>query len=301
MLRWRLTLGTLLVAALVALGWADYDADIPGIWLAPVLLVFGVLAIQELLQFADAAGMHPSAWAAKCGTLLVLVSPWMGWFCMLENPSSYESHPLAAMALCWTVGAVPAAVLLVFLAEIIHYREPGGVVANIAAAIFMVIYVGLMLSFAVQLRLDFGIGALASLIIVVKMCDTGAYFVGRLIGRHKLAPRVSPGKTIEGSIGGLVVAVLASYATFSWLVPITTPRYLDLPIAAPGGWLIFGLLVGVAGMIGDLAESLLKREVGKKDSSTWMPGFGGVLDMLDSVLLAAPVAYLCWALGLVGR
>ena len=66
-------------------------------------------------------------------------------------------------------------------------------------------------------------------------------------------------------------------------------------------FLLFGLLVAAAGMLGDLAESLIKRDVGCKDSSTWMPGFGGVLDILDSVLLAAPVAWICWAMGLVGR
>jgi phosphatidate cytidylyltransferase len=71
--------------------------------------------------------------------------------------------------------------------------------------------------------------------------------------------------------------------------------------AAPAwGWLAYGLIVGVAGMLGDLAESLIKRDLGRKDSSDWMPGFGGVLDVLDSILFAAPVAYLCWALGLVG-
>ena len=69
---------------------------------------------------------------------------------------------------------------------------------------------------------------------------------------------------------------------------------------APGGWLVFGLAMGIAGIVGDLAESLLKRNVGVKDSSSWMPGFGGVLDILDSLLLSAPIAWLCWALGVVG-
>ncbi len=68
----------------------------------------------------------------------------------------------------------------------------------------------------------------------------------------------------------------------------------------PAGWIIFGLLMGCVGMLGDLAESLLKRDVGCKDSSAWMPGFGGVLDILDSLLLSAPIAWLCWSLGIVG-
>ena len=112
-----------------------------------------------------------------------------------------------------------------------------------------------------------------------------------------MAPSLSPNKTIEGAIGALVVACLTSWATFRWLLPSPTgPEVAGEPSQ---GWVLFGLLIGVAGIVGDLAESLLKRGAARKDSSDWMPGFGGVLDLLDSVLLAAPVAYVCWALGLV--
>ena len=109
-----------------------------------------------------------------------------------------------------------------------------------------------------------------------------------------MAPLISPGKTIEGALGALCFACLAS-----WIMICRV-----LPRANPGpwwGWIAFGLLVGAAGMVGDLAESLLKRDVGRKDSSNWLPGFGGVLDIVDSLLLSAPVAWFCWASGLVGR
>ena len=99
---------------------------------------------------------------------------------------------------------------------------------------------------------------------------------------------------IEGSAGGLAFACLGSWAAFHLLVPLG-----GRPNAPVWGWLAYGLLVGTAGMLGDLAESLLKRDLGRKDSSTWMPGFGGLLDVLDSILLAAPVAYLCWAFEMV--
>ena len=78
------------------------------------------------------------------------------------------------------------------------------------------------------------------------------------------------------------------------------PPYVEQLPGQPSGWFIFGLLMGSVGMLGDLAESLLKRDVGCKDSSAWMPGFGGVLDILDSLLLSAPIAWLCWSLGIVG-
>jgi phosphatidate cytidylyltransferase len=124
------------------------------------------------------------------------------------------------------------------------------------------------------------------------MGDIGAYTVGRLIGRHKMSPAISPGKTIEGGLGALVFACAGAWASFRWLLPPATPWVADW------GWLVFGLLMGIGGMVGDLAESLLKRDAGVKDSSTWMPGFGGVLDLLDSLLLTAPLAWLCWINGI---
>ena len=160
------------------------------------------------------------------------------------------------------------------------------------------VYVGGLLSFAVQLRVvgseNVGLWALVSLIAVVKMNDIGAYTVGRIFGRHKLAPKLSPGKTWEGVAGGVLFASGTAYFIFAWLVPVAegSPSW---------GWLAYGILLAAVGTVGDLAESLLKREAGRKDSSTWMPGFGGVMDLLDSLLAAAPVAYGCWVAGLFGR
>jgi phosphatidate cytidylyltransferase len=157
-------------------------------------------------------------------------------------------------------------------------------------------YVGVLMSFVVQLRNLFpderGLYALVSLITVVKLSDIGAYTVGRLIGKHKMAPTLSPGKTWEGAAGGVLFSCVGSYLIFcAWLN--TGMVFHDW------GWFPFGIAMAVSGMVGDLAESLLKRDAGRKDSSTWMPGFGGVMDLLDSILLAAPVAYLFWAAGWV--
>ena len=145
-------------------------------------------------------------------------------------------------------------------------------------------YVGLLLSFAIPLRLVGGMTALAAMLVAVKMCDTGAYTVGRLIGRHKLAPVISPGKTIEGAIGGILFAS-ASTCGLLYLLGLP-PRW--------GAWIVFAAVMAVVGILGDLAESLFKRDMGRKDSSGYLPGFGGFLDLLDSVLIAAPVAYLLW-------
>jgi phosphatidate cytidylyltransferase len=244
-------------------------------------------ATHELLGLLSAANIRPAAWIVYLGNLWLVLSRWATL--RLDSNSQLVINE-AAMVIAATIFAV-------FLVDLFRFRKPGGNLGNLAGAAFALFYVGLMLRFAIYLRL-ISIGAFASWIIVTKMCDTGAYTVGRLIGRHKMAPLISPGKTIKGAAGGLAFACLGSWATFRWLVPIIAPLS-DMP--AWWGWVVFGLLVGGAGMIGDLAESLLKRDVGRKDSSTWLPGFGGVLDIVDSLLLSAPVAWFCWATGMVGR
>jgi phosphatidate cytidylyltransferase len=156
-----------------------------------------------------------------------------------------------------------------------------GVLANCGANCLSIIYLGLLSSFVVAIRLDFGVWALLMFVFVVKSADIGAYTVGTLFGRHKLSPRVSPGKTWEGAGGALLVAVVVALAfaagsgIMSWLWAIA-----------------FGLLLACVGQAGDLAESMIKRDAGRKDAANKVPGFGGILDIIDSPLAAAPLAYL---------
>ncbi len=319
MLRWRIPLGILIVAAILGLCWLDSwlehvtgipgepGSGVPGIALFPVLAAFVVLAAREVLYLADAGGVRPVAWVVYFGSLLIVTSSWISPLCYrfaYDVNQKFDTSPSD-----WTLFALAAGVILVFLVEMLRYERPGGATVNLAAAVFTMVYIGLLISFLVQLRMTWGVGALLSPIVVVKMGDTGAYAVGRLIGRSKMAPGLSPRKTVEGAVGALVFACLGSWATFCWLPTFQSLRWLfpthhaasveALPYP-PWGWLAFGLVVGIIGLIGDLAESLIKRDVELKDSSDWVPGFGGVLDMLDSALLAAPVAYACWAFGLVG-
>ena len=291
MLRWRLLLGALFIAALVGLCWLDCRATIPGVWLAPVAVAVAVLASQEIVSLLRAGGLQPAAAVVYAGNLLLLAVNWAPWW-MPARGRLAELRPAE-----WFVASLSLVALAAFASAMRRYEKPGGSVANTAATCFAVLYVGLMLALLVQVRIVWGIGALATLLLVVKMGDIGAYTVGRLIGRHKMAPRLSPGKTIEGACGALAFSAFAAWAAFGWLLP---PPAVGQ--SGPGlccGWLIFGLLVGGVGIAGDLAESLIKRDVGRKDSSVWLPGFGGVLDLVDSVLLAAPAAWLCWRLGLV--
>jgi phosphatidate cytidylyltransferase len=296
MLRWRLVLGTVIIAALAGLCWLDHLASLPGTWLMPLAVIFVILATQEASQLMAAGGAQPRAWTVYCGNALILLSNWipviLAKWNLWQFPGEGRLSWQQAMALVsWPFAAVTICTLVLFVDEMRLFQRPGRAIANMAASTLALVYVGVLVSFLVQLRLAWGVGALVSLIIVVKMGDTGAYLVGRLVGRHKMTPVISPGKTWEGAVGAIFFACLGAWLSWQFLLLY---MYAD---AAPGSgwsWIPYGILVGIAGIFGDLAESLLKRDAGRKDSSAWMPGFGGVLDVLDSLLFAAPVGWVFW-------
>ncbi|MES1212990.1 MAG: phosphatidate cytidylyltransferase [Singulisphaera sp.] len=287
MLRWRITLGVLFSAIIFALCWADAQAPLPGAWLLPLVVVITLLATNELSNMMAARSSVPLGLVTYAGNLAIV----------LAAGAAHWWPQVARDDWSWPALALAAALIAVIAEEVWRYREPARQTERLAAAALALLYIGLLFSFAVQLRFvepvgGAGLGAIASLILVVKLCDIGAYTVGRLMGRHKMAPHLSPGKTIEGAAGGLLFSVIGAWLTFVVIWPRwhgATARQIDA-----WQWLGFGITVGVAGMLGDLAESLLKRDLGRKDSSDWMPGFGGVLDLLDSILVAAPVAYVWW-------
>jgi phosphatidate cytidylyltransferase len=294
-LRHRLLVGSLLIAAFAGLCWLDAKRALgapTGAWLFPVALLLSLLASGEMLGLFCAAGHRPLRWLVYTGNFLIVAANAIPAFGLLApGPLENFGWPLAALAL---------AVLAAFVGEIFRYRAPGRATVNLACEVLSFFYVGLLLTFVVQIT--FGAGgqgllALLSLIVVVKMGDTGAFTVGSLIGRHKMAPYLSPGKTWEGAAGAMLFAVIGSWVVFHFLRPRMVMG--EVNELSTWQWVAYGLLVGVTGMVGDLAESLLKRDAGAKNSSAWMPGLGGVLDVLDSILFAAPVAYLCWAVGLV--
>jgi phosphatidate cytidylyltransferase len=148
-------------------------------------------------------------------------------------------------------------------------------------------YLGLGSAVVLRMRLAYGMPMLAIFLTAVKFTDIAAYFVGTAVGRHKLIPWLSPGKSWEGLVGGMAAAAGVA-ALLAWALHIRT---MSVPTAA-----CFGLLVGLAGQFGDLCESLLKRSASAKDSGVIIPEFGGVLDVVDSVLFSAPVALIVLAL-----
>ena len=186
------------------------------------------------------------------------------------------------------------ATLVVFGASIWARGVAGGPLAAVAITVFGVLYTGGMLSFGYAIRYHpYAVGRAAGTALVLFplvltwTSDTGAYFAGRAFGRRKLIPAVSPAKTVEGAVGGLVLSMVVAWAYAAFVLA----PYAHLGMR-PQLALAFGAAISVAAQIGDLAESLLKREAGVKDSSRLLPGHGGILDRFDSLFFVLPLAYL---------
>lgn len=199
----------------------------------------------------------------------------------------------------WGPGAVPssgrdseAGFLVLFLLglcvrQLVSRSNPAGLMA-ISTTLFGVMYVAWLLNDVQRLRFfpqADGRLYLIYFVVVTKFSDTGAYAVGSLIGRHKMIPRISPGKTWEGFGGAILASTLASLA----FAALAQDRLAGLTT-----WhaIVLGVVLSIGAVVGDLIESRFKREAGVKDSGRWFPGIGGVLDLLDSILFNAPLMYL---------
>ena len=292
MLRWRLLFGTIFVAALVGLVALDHQLSPAGIVLFPLAVLITPLAAAEMLRLTSVRDQRPRGGVVYLGTLLIVIASGIPhlW------PAYPADCPLGRLG--WPLAAFVVAVLLALVAQLASYRESQGIAVNLGLTMLCLVVAGLLLSFLVQLRFVGGdvwqTVPLISLLVIVKMSDTGAYTIGRLAGRHKLAPRISPGKTVEGLCGGFVFACAGAWLVFAVLVP----RMVQVSGGGPSvfRWLVYAVVLTVAGVAGDLSISILKRDSGYKDSSTWLRGLGGLLDMIDSLLVAAPVAWLMWVL-----
>ena len=240
-----------------------------------VVAVIALVATWEYFALAASLGVRGLPALGLAGTALLL------WSC-------YTADFALAFAALVAVATLAALVQL--------SRGPQGSTVALAVTVFGPLYLGGLLGHLLLIRqLPQSLGVpyttagtwIVGLFLTVWLCDTAAYFGGSLFGKHKLAPRVSPGKTWEGAVAGLLFAVLAA-----WLVDVLFMRGLAFPHV-----LVMGLIVGTFGQASDLAESLLKRDAGVKDSSNLIPGHGGMLDRFDSLILISPVLY--WYLRLV--
>jgi phosphatidate cytidylyltransferase len=302
MLRARLIVGTLLAIWGFAVLFVDR-------WFAPwfpITFTFAIavtFALGYELQQLLPKEVRPRSYPLFGSMLLIVIFNWAGAL-------GWPGAPLA-----WITGGLLTSLLVMFLVEAWCYTEPGHVTKRLALSFFTVAYIGFLGSFLIQLRWyhpygtsSTGPGSLALMlaIFVPKCCDIGAYAAGRMFGKHRMTPLLSPKKTWEGAAGGILIAALSAVLMVQgfagWFdldlenhFPFRHAIVLGLP-----GWLatfLMGAVVGVAGMLGDLMESLIKRDLQQKDASATLPGFGGLLDVFDSILFSVPVTYgiLQWA------
>jgi phosphatidate cytidylyltransferase len=249
-----------------------------GDWaLAIVLSVLAALAAWELFRMARETGELPLE-PAGIGLAALL-------------PIAVHAQRLGIYTLSNT--AIVTMVLLLFASTIWLRGPTGKPLSSVAITAFGVLYAGLF-SYIYALRYhDYAVGAAAGTalvflpVLLTWTTDVGAYAFGRTFGKRKLIPSISPGKTVEGAVGGLGLAIV---------ICLLYVRFILMPYAQLGltiqGAVLFAIVISVAAQTGDLAESLLKREAGVKDSSSIIPGHGGILDRFDSLLFVMPVAFL---------
>jgi len=267
---------TVFFAAIVIFdGWMDGtltasvadDKPVQGTILCILIALLVIPAQLELSKLAAAKNLKIFSPISIIASILFATS-WYWPQLVKISPAIYLSF-LSAFSL-----------LGLLLYQYIRYGT-SEVLANCGASYFSIIYLGLLGAFALAVRIDFGPWALLMFVFVVKSADIGAYSFGSIFGKHKFSPNISPGKSWEGMAGAVATAIA---------VAILFAVICDIMV----WWLavIFGSCFAFIGQMGDLAESMIKRDAKQKDSASRVPGFGGILDILDSLLLAAPFAYL---------
>jgi phosphatidate cytidylyltransferase len=257
MVKKRIITGLGIIALLVVLIWLGKPW-----WLTILVAIWGLLAVFEFYRMAATPKMTTLTCFGLIWTLLFIISPHFDYDFLI---------PLL----------LSSAVILPLIWLLLRPRKEGAFITW-AWTIAGILYVGWLLSYFIALReLDSGRAWVSLAIFTNSGSDTTAFFVGRALGRYKLAPSISPGKTWEGAIAGVIGAIAVS------LLLVTI---LSLPIGY-GQAILLGSIVSIFGQLGDLAESLLKRNTGVKDSSKLLPGHGGFLDRIDSVVFAGIVVY----------
>jgi phosphatidate cytidylyltransferase len=271
------------------------------------MLVVTLGALLEFYWIAEAKGARPNKVLGMIFGALIVFSYFHGVSDVLAVDLLANDARNAAFGLSvlWpvvraTMLLAPLIVFVVLTLALGMRNKEGNPTIDNGSTLMGVVYVALLLGSTVGLRQLFptlgnalhahsldeaqrlGFYLVMTTLVTIWTCDSGAYYAGRAFGKHKLFERVSPKKTWEGAIGGAITAILVASALRYWLLPMLT--------VADG--IVIGLIVGIFGQIGDLAESHLKRDAGVKDSSSIIPGHGGILDRFDSLMFVAPLVYL---------
>jgi phosphatidate cytidylyltransferase len=304
MLRSRLLAGSVLAFSVMLAVYLDmvYRMDIIFLVMATVGMA---IVLKEFYDLCRHKGLTPFVGFGIVMGVLLFVLRWVslpgtvGMFVGVENFPDWLRFLMQRALLLALVAAVFGALWLQATK-----RDNAATFESISTTLFGLLYVSFLGGFLLDIgRLGcdgipgglhwWATGGLCLLttVTVTKVCDIGAFTFGRLFGKHKMIPRISPNKTYEGAVGGLLFSI--GGAVIFYLVGL-------FPLQNMWTVVLFGFVVGMIGIFGDLAESLLKRGSGAKDSGTLVPGFGGLLDVVDSMLLSTPVAYVMLVLMLGG-
>ena len=265
---------TFFIAVVIVDGWIDgsltasaADKNVQGTAFCALVALLAIPAQIELSRLAAAKGLKIFLPVSIIASILFATASY--WPQIAEFPLETYLILLSAFVLLTLV--------------LYQYLSCGtsAVMANCGANYFSIAYLGLLSSFCVTIRIEFGLWHLLMFVLVVKSADIGAYAIGTMFGKHKFSPKISPGKSWEGMGGAMAAAMLVAigFALGCGIMP----------------WLsaiVFGVCFAFIGQMGDLVESMMKRDAEQKDSGHKVPGFGGVLDIIDSPLVAAPFAYL---------
>ena len=298
-------LGKRLISAAVIVGimvlllrldfWLGTEAVLgkPGLLLAGLGVLLAAMAADELAaMFANAASRVNRTSLLFGAVVMVAIT---------VTPVFWKSYPAdcALGRFGFGLSGLVAGFVIMMIGEMARYKPiaqgRGEVIDRMGVGAFALVYLNILFTFLIAHRYlesnAVGLMAIVTMIATVKTSDAAAYFAGRSFGTIKLAPSLSPGKTVQGSLGGLVGGCFGA-GLIVWFI---SPILVGVDLHKPWWWvLLYGVLVTMAGVFGDLAESLLKRDSGTKDSSTWLPGLGGILDVVDSLVFAAPISFLLW-------
>jgi len=278
MLKNRLIFGTLMTVIFTGMavfdGWMDGsltsampDKKIQGSILCVIMVLLAIPAQFEFSRLATAKKLKIFKPVA-IPVAILFATAWY-WPQFLQIQMEYYLAFLAAFSL-----------LVLLLYQYLFYGTTE-VITNCGVNYFSIIYLGLLSAFVLAIRIKFGLWPLLMFVFTIKSSDIGAYTVGSLFGKNKFSPKISPGKTWEGMAGAVIIAIIVA------VIFAVSCGIMVWWLAA-----VFGLCFAFIGQLGDLVESMLKRDVEQKDSAKSIPGFGGILDVIDSPLAAAPFAYI---------
>lgn len=292
MLGWRLTVSAILVPCILLLFW--WDASLGSG--APVLLVLclglTVRSAWEMSSLLKTRALQPTFELVALCNVTIMFAAWahVRWQPFLPSSTIQLLTSLGAVGM-----ALSTSLLILMVWQCVQYRRPGNSMESLGADLLTVCYSGGLLAVLAQFRWvptpELGYFAIASVIIPAKSGDIMAYTMGRLFGKRKMVPTLSPGKTWMGGLGALIGSCLGAWLWFTFGLQLFDAGVLSVNLTSV---LLLGVTLGVVGLVGDLAESLIKRDCEKKDSANLMPGFGGLLDLLDSPLFCGPVALIWW-------